>query len=166
MAEGEFALVQDHLERAIHKGSIGWRPRGDHDVYVTLADAAARRRDAEALRRYAPLAEEAATRYGHRLYQAIVHRAWGVAHHLAGEHAEAEARLRQGLELFKELDTGWQLGRTYLELGELALSRGDMGAARKHLGEALALFRRLGAAADAEQAERALESKVSLKYEG
>jgi len=43
----------------------------------------------------------------------------GVAHRLAGETTEAEARLKQVLALFSSLSTRWQLGRTLFELGEL-----------------------------------------------
>ncbi len=157
MAEGEFARVRQYLEKAINKGSIGWRARGDHELYATLADVAARQRDLEALRRYAPLAEQAATRYGHKLYQAIAHRAWGVAHRLAGEYAQSEARLEQALELFQKLDARWQIGRTCSELGELALALGDTAAARHYLTAALGLFQSLGAAPDADRTRAVLE---------
>ena len=157
MAEGEFALVRQHLEEAINKGSLGWRPRGDHDIFAMLADVAVRQGDLEAIRRYAPLAEEAATRYGHKLYHAIAHRAWGVAHRLAGEYALAKARLDQALELFRELDARWQIGRTCSELGELALALSDTAAARHYLTAALALFQSLGAAPDAARTQAMLE---------
>ena len=157
MAEGEFALVQNHLEKAVQKGPLAWRPRGDHDLYAMLADVASRQRDPEALRRYAPLAEEAATQYDHKLYQAIAHRAWGVAHRLAGEYAQAESRFDQALGLFQKLDARWQMGLTCSELGELALARRDTAAARHHLTAALALFQSLGAAPDAARTQAMLE---------
>src|ERR1051325_5930371 len=104
MAEGEFALVQKHLEQALQSTTPGFPEvfniaswAGNHDLYVMLADTAARHGDEALLRQYAPLAEELAVRYGHRLYQAIAHRAWGVAHRLAGENDDAEARLHQAL---------------------------------------------------------------------
>src|SRR3990172_1248948 len=137
MAEGEFALVRQHLEIALGK-TAAWV--GEHDLYAMLADAAAQQRDEAALRQYAPLAEEAATRYDHKLYQAIAHRAWAVAHRLAGEYAEAEARLNQALALFQELETRWQLGRTLAELGELALAQRETVSARGYFQRALDLF--------------------------
>jgi tetratricopeptide (TPR) repeat protein len=155
MAEGEFALVRQHLEEALKQGGQ-WV--GDHDLYMMLADAAAQQRDEDALRRYAPLAEEAAARYDHKLYQAIAHRAWGVAHRLAGEHAESEARLNQALASFNTLDAHWQIGRTLFELGELARARTDSAAARDTFSKALAEFERLGAAPDAARTRMALES--------
>jgi hypothetical protein len=157
MAEGEFALVRQHLEIALSK-SAAWV--GEHDLYAMLADAAAQQRDEAALRQYAPLAEEAAARYGHTLYQAIAHRAWGVAHRLAGRsaYAEAEARLNQALELFRGLDTRWQIGRTLFELGELARARDDSAGAREHFTLALAAFEEMKAAPDAARARAALEA--------
>ena len=146
MAEGEFALVRKYLEIALHK-TASWV--GEHDLYAMLADAAAQQRDAAALQQYAPLAEELASRYDHKLYQAIAHRAWGVAHRLTGHLAESEARLDQALELFQQLDTRWQIGRTLFELVELALSRNENTAAHEHFSRALAAFEKIGALPDA-----------------
>ncbi len=156
MAEGEFALVRQNLEIALQK-TAAWV--GEHDLYAMLADAAAQQRDGEALRQYAPLAEEAARRYEHQLYQAIAHRAWGVAHHLAGEQAEAEARLQQALELFRGLGTRWQIGRTLFELGGLAQAQGDAAGARERLTLALAAFEEMKAAPDAARTRAHLTSR-------
>ena len=161
MAEGEFALVRQHMESAIRKPFSQkslWCH--DYDAYAMLADAAAQQRDAVALRQYAPLAEETARRYGHKLYQAIAHRAWGVAHRLAGRsaYAEAEARLNHALALFHELDTRWQVGRTLFELGELALAQNHTANARDHFTRALAAFEAIHAAPDAARTRVALES--------
>ena len=149
LAEGEFALVRKYMEIAVGKTSV---LTGEHDVYAMLVDSAAEQRDAAALRQYAPLAEQWAARYDHKLYLAIAHRAWGVAHLLAGRHAEAEPRLKQALEIFEPLDTRWQIGRTLLELGELAIARTDHDAARQHFSRALAAFELIGALADATRA--------------
>ncbi len=114
-----------------------------------LADIAAQQRDLAALRQYAPLAEETATQCGHVLYQAIAHRAWGVAHRLAGEDVEANVRLHQALVLFQDLDTRWQIGRTLFELGELAAARAETTTARDYFSRALAAFEEMKAAPDA-----------------
>ena len=153
MAEGEFALVRQHVEEAL-KQTTDWV--GDHDLYALLIDAAARQRDEAALRQYAPLAEETAARHDHRLYQAIAHRAWGAAHALAGEYAEAEARLDQALALFGSLGTTWQIGRTRVELAELARARSDAASARRHFSRALVEFEQSHAAPDAERVRAAL----------
>jgi tetratricopeptide (TPR) repeat protein len=155
LAAGEFARVIPILEQAL-KTPAEWI--GDHDLYAALADVAVRQRDEMALRQYAPLAEELAQRCGHRLYQAVAHRAWGVAHRLAGEYAEAASRLNQALMLFQELDTRWQLGRTWLELGELAAVQGEPTKARACFQHALGLFEAMRAAPDTDRARAALEA--------
>jgi tetratricopeptide (TPR) repeat protein len=122
-----------------------------------LADAATRQHDLAALQQYVPLAEEIAQRYGHILYQAIAHRAWGVAYRLAGEYAEAEARLKQALQLFESLETRWQIGRTLFELGELALSEENVPAAHDHFSRALVAFEAMQATPDAAQVRVKME---------
>lgn len=131
---------------------------GDHDLYVLLADAAAQQGDETALRHYASCAEDLALRYRHELYLAVAHRAWSVAHRLAGEYAEAEARLRLALDLFTQLDTRWQLGRTRYAMGELALARSDTTAARDAFTRALEAFEELRAIPDAGRCHAALAS--------
>jgi len=130
----------------------------EHDTFAMLADTAMQQRDAAALRQYAPRLEELAARDGHKLYLAIAQRAWGVTHRLVGEHAAAEARLNQALELFEELDTRWEIGRTLAEMGELALSRSNTEAARDYFSQALAAFEALQAVPDMERTREALEA--------
>ena len=153
MAEGEFALVQKYLEIALDK-TAAWV--GEHDLYAMLADVAAQQRDAAGLEQYAPVAEELAARYDHKLYQAIAHRAWGVAHRLGGRGDDARVRLRRALELFETLDTRWQIGRTLFELGELALSQTENEVAHEHFSRALSAFEEIGALPDATRAREKL----------
>lgn len=160
-AEGEFALVRQNVEAALGTAGqpVNWGTMAhDHEMHMTLADTAVELRDAAALRKYAPLLEELAVRDGHRLYLAIAHRACGVAHRLAGEHAEAEMRLKHALELFDILETRWQAGRTLVELGELGLARSDSGAARDYFSQALAAFEDMRAAPDAARTRALLQS--------
>lgn len=145
MAEGEFVLVKKYLEIAVDK-TASWV--GEHDLYAMLADVAVQQCDKAALQKYAPLAEAFASRYDHKLYQAIAHRAWGVSHRLAGEYADARTRLQQGLDLFQQLDTRWQIGRTYFELGELDLACGESAEAREQFSLALSAFEAMGASPD------------------
>lgn len=121
----------------------------DHDLYMTLTDTAARMRDAEAIRRYAPRFEELARRDNHELYLAVAHRAWGIAHLLADDYDQAEARLKHALDIFSALGTRWQLGRTLAELGELEQARQNPAAARAYFARALNEFDELHAAPDA-----------------
>ena len=155
MAEGEFALTTQAIELALTSQGE-WV--GDHDLYAVLADAAAQQRDEIALRRYAPLLEELALRYGHLLYQAIAHRAWGVAHRLAGEYTASEQRLQQALEIFHSLGTRWQLGRTHFAWGELAAAQADVVAAHDHFTQAQRLFEAMQAAPDLARTHEALAS--------
>ena len=160
-AKGEFAHLNENLETArdkpgqpVKRGTMAH----DHHLYMLLADSAAQQRDAAGLREYAPRLEELALRDNHRLYLGIAHRAWGVAHRLAGEHAGAEARLDQALDLFEVLGTRWQVGRTLMEMGELDLAVGDRAVARDRFALALEAFESLQALPAAERAKAALDA--------
>src|SRR6185436_1056972 len=104
LAEGEFALIREYGEAGLIRPSKGWATFGDHDLYSLLADAAASQHDEAALRQYAPLAEESARRYDHKLYQAIAHRASGTAHFLAGAYVDAGSKLEQALDIFSSMN--------------------------------------------------------------
>jgi tetratricopeptide (TPR) repeat protein len=155
MAEGEFALVRENLEHAVGRGSM---LLGDHDVYAMLVDAVVQQRDVRALRQYAPLAEETAARFDHKLYQGVANRAWGVLHRLTGEYAEAETRLQQALKIFQKLETRWQQGRTLFELGELANAQDRRAAAHDYFSRAVAAFDDMRAVPDLNRARAALQS--------
>lgn len=127
-----------------------------HIVYMMLTDSAVRARDESAIRQFAAPLEELAIRDDHRPYQAVAHRAWGVAHRLASEHGEAERRLKQALETFEEVGFSWQIGRTLVELAELETARGEASRAAEHLQRAQALFEELQAEPDAEGTRLAL----------
>ena len=146
MAEGEFALVGQHLNQALHKESSGIV--GVHDLYAMLADAAVQRRDEAALYEYTPLLEETAAPLDHTLYLAIAHRAWGVTHLLEGECAQAEDRLNKALDIFQQMDTRWQIGRTLYELADLAQAQAKPDQASDYLSRALILFEDLEALPD------------------
>jgi tetratricopeptide (TPR) repeat protein len=159
MAEGEFALMQHHLEAALKIGLLmGTAPGGDHDLYAMLVDAAAQQRDQAALRKYAPLAEESATGIGHKLHMAIAHRAWGVAHTLAGEYPQAEARFKQALKIFNDYPAPWQIGRNLFEMGELARAQMKTEQARDYFSRALSAFEELRASPYAARSRAALET--------
>jgi len=156
-AEGEFALIREYGEAGLIRPSKGWATFGDHDLYSLLADAAAAQRNEAALRQYAPLAEETAQRYDHTLYRAIAHRAWGVAHRLAGEYNEAELQLNRAMDMFSNLNTDYQIGRTFFELGELSAAQMGTGKARDYFTRALESFESMQAAPYAARTKAALE---------
>jgi tetratricopeptide (TPR) repeat protein len=134
----------------------------DHDIHAMLVDMAVLQRDEAGIRQYAPQAEELARRYGHTLYRGITHRAWGVAHRLAGEYSEAETRLNQALDLFNGLNTRWQIGRTLFELGELATAQKDIATAREFFFRARVAFEEMRAAPDVARTQAALERLKEL----
>jgi tetratricopeptide (TPR) repeat protein len=160
-AGGEDALARQHLEMALERSGQpikrGTMPH-EHDVYVLLAESAARQRDLAALHQYTPQAEELAARDDHKLYLAIVHRTQGVVNRLTGAYGEAEAELNLALELFQPLGTRWQTARTLAELGEVAQARSDIETARDYFAQALALFEEMQANPDAAKTRAMLES--------
>jgi tetratricopeptide (TPR) repeat protein len=153
LAAGEFARVTPVIEQAL-KTPSEWI--GDHILTAALADAASQQSDQAALRMYAPWAEALAQRCGHRLNLAIAHRAWAVAHRLAGDYASAAGRLDEALRTFEDLGTRWQLGRTWCELGQLAHAQSDSLRARLHYGQALGLFEEMRAEPDAQRVRELL----------
>lgn len=159
MAEGEFALMQQHLEAALKLSSeAGAAPARDHDVYAMLVDAAAQSRDPVGLQKYAVLAEETASRIDHKLHLAIAQRAWGVAHTLAGDYPQAGARFKQALDIFVAYPAPWQIGRTLFEMGELARLQKQIEQARDYYSRALSAFEELHAAPYAARARAAIEN--------
>jgi len=154
MAEGEFTLLRQHLKQALLKDSRGFT--GVHDIYAMLADTSAQQRDEAALHEYTPLLEETAAPLDHTLYLAIAHRAWGVIHILGGEYARAEAQLNQALELFQELETRWQIGRTLFEMADLARARGEPALARDYYSRALGRFEDIEALPDMARTQAAM----------
>jgi tetratricopeptide (TPR) repeat protein len=159
-AQGEFALVKEKLEMAldlpgqpVKRGTMAHQ----HIIYMMLADSAGQLRDAAALPRYAARLEELARRDGHQPYLAVAQRAWGIAHRLNKEYAQAQARLTEALDHFEERGARWQTGRTLLEMAELALAQADATAAHDHFSRALAEFEALGARPDAERTRTALQ---------
>jgi len=163
-AEGEFALVKQNLENALRTAgqpvNFGTMAH-DHEIYMTLTDTAVELRDADALHKYAPELEELADRDHHKLYLAIAHRAYGVAHRLEGKRAEAETRLKQALELFTKLGARWQIGRTLFELGELKLAQsGEKTKAIEYYSQALGSFEEIQAIPNTERTRAALNSLV------
>ena len=130
----------------------------EHIVYMMLVDSATRAGDEGTIRRYVPKLEELAVRDDHKPYLAVAHRALGVAHRLAGVYSDAESRLEQALELFEELGTRWQVGRTLFELGELAMTKTDGGAAQSYFSRAQELFEEMGARPDMIRSQARIES--------
>ncbi len=160
-AAGEFALAKEQIEETIAASSqpVKWGTGPhEHDLYAILTDVAAQQRDLAAIRKYAPRAEQLAARDHHQLYLAIIHRAWAVAHRLAGEYADATSRFNQALELFNTLGTRWQIGRTLVEFGELEQAQQNQTGAREYFSRALAEFEAMRVAPDVAATHLRLQS--------
>lgn len=145
MGQGEFALVKEHLTRAIQKPPIGWNPVGDHEIYVALADIAVIHRDEKLLSTYAAPSYEISLSLSHTLYHAVALRALGILDWLNHDYPEAEARLRESCHLFQQLGTNWQIGRTFFDLGEVSTALGKMEEAKEYFLQALSAFEMMGA---------------------
>ena len=161
MAEGEFALVLEELESAL---KLAGQPvkRGtmahEHIVYMMLTDTAAQVGDKTAIDRYLGLLEPLVERDNHQPYLAVAHRARGVSQLIEGELTGAETSLNKSMELFREFDAAWQIGRTYCELAKLDLAKSDNKAAHDHYLQALAEFERIQALPDLKRTRAALET--------
>ena len=122
-----------------------------------LTDISVEHNNLEYINKYAPQAEDLANRHGHRLYQAISHRALGVANRLKNEFKQAEKRLSKALEIFEELGTNWQLGRTHYEFGQLFMAQDKPTEAKQHFERAIEKFEYMHALPDIERTQAALK---------
>lgn len=153
-AQGEFTLTWERIQK-LGQGSSLWL--GEHTLLAQLADTAAELRNLDGLQEYAPRAEERALHYGHSLFLGIARRARGIERLLVGDHAPSEAYLRRALALFQKHGARWQIGRTQLALGDLALARSNISEARDDYSSALAEFESLRAVRYIAQARNALK---------
>jgi tetratricopeptide (TPR) repeat protein len=160
---GEFALMKEHLDQAFEKSNapLKWGSMPTElDLYVLLADSASEHRNEAALLEFAPRCEEVSTRNGHKLFEGVAHRAWGVAHTLAKNYGQAKTRLEHSLELVRPLDARWQIGRTLFEFGELYAAQGDFDAARDYFSQALGHFEEMHALPNVERTQARLSLLV------
>ena len=160
LAEGEFALVGDHLKQAILSPTdpVRWGSgMTDLDFHILCAETATQTRDADGLAEHVPLAEDGAQRLRHRLYTGVAHRARGVALLLGGQPGAAIDRHNQAVQVFVALGTRWQLGRSLVERAEAHAAAGDLSAARADCTRALEAFEAVGAAPAAARARQALQ---------
>lgn len=144
MGRGEFAQVKEHLKAASEKPSVGWKPVGDHEVYVLLADIGAMHKDKELLSAYALRSDEISLSLKHHLYHAIALRALATLDWLDHDFARAEERLKESWQLFQRLETHWQIGRTLFDLGELSVDMGRTEDAERYFAQAQFAFSMMG----------------------
>lgn len=155
MAMGEFARVEKHLQDALERSGV---QVADWEVLSLLVDAAARRRDLDALEEHVAAAEASARKFNQTLHLGVVYRSKGVAHLLKEEWDKSRKQFLHALSLFQEMDARWQVGQTQLELGTLAASRYDYDEARANWVAALDQFELMGADPDAARTREMLAS--------
>ena len=158
MGEGEFALVKRHLTAALQLPPVGWNPVGMHEILVLLADTGAMNRDEQLLSTYASKADAMSLSLNHLLYHAMAKRALGILDWLHRDYARAEDQLRESVQLFQQLETRWQLGRTLYDLGELSIDLEKPAQAREFFTQALSAFEEMGAAPSVTRTRRYLAS--------
>lgn len=157
MAQGEFALINQHLATAMQKPPIGWNPVGDHEIVVMMADTAAVQRDLDALTGTAAQAEGISRQLGHQLYHAVSLRALGIGEWLRGNHPRGGAHLLEALEIFQKLEAHWQTGRTLYDHAEMLAGQGRVSEAGAYYQRAVGEFERMQAQPFVDRARAALD---------
>jgi tetratricopeptide (TPR) repeat protein len=87
-------------------------------------------------------------------------RVQGMRLRLLGQLADADHFLEEGLVLARSLPHPYAEARILVQMGLLERQHGNLQGAGERLKEALAIFRRLGAAKDVERTEQALAGDV------
>lgn len=129
--------------------------------YSLLVDTAALEDDLEILQEHTPWLVKEAKRHGNKLFQAIALRALAVSSRLGGKHKHAHEQLEEAEVIFKDMNTDWQLGRTYYEFGQLSAAQDRSDEAKKHFEQAVAHFENMGALPDIKRTQSAIESLIS-----
>lgn len=147
--------MRKYLEEALSRTSDI-----DPDVlfYALLVDSAAIEEDLEKLEEYTPFLTKESKRHDHKLFQAVALRAQAVANRMNGKHKQAQEQLEKARSIFEELDTNWQLGRTYYEFGQLYTAQDKSKEAKKYYEQAIERFEIMGALPNIERAQAALKA--------
>lgn len=163
LQKGDLPKAAGALEDSIRRlESAGMRQlQGWFSAFLAEAHLRAGRAE-EAL----PIAEQAVAvtleaRFWYGL--GLARRSLGMICHALGRHGEAQAHLREAIEVFQAHRVPFEVARTRLELALLAHDGGDSVEAAMRLREAHGVFRELGAQRYVERAEQiARELSVSL----
>jgi class 3 adenylate cyclase/tetratricopeptide (TPR) repeat protein len=162
LERGDPAAAEAHLAESLELCRSGGNVLFELWVLPALCEAQLKggqpARAAEGLERGRALLAPGQTWYG---LPAALHLAQGMVA-AAGERWDEAARaFEQALDLARRHDLPWEQARALGERGLMHRARGghgDRDLARGRLGEALELFRRIGAVRDAEGTERAIAS--------
>lgn len=154
IAEGEFAQVNSYFQEALERPS---EILLDVRFFHLLVDNAILQEDIDSLEELTPRFLELAELHEHDLYNAIANRSIAVLHRLKGELNKPKKLLEISLKIFKDLETHWQIGRTYNELGQLAIAQEKTSEAKDQFTQALEAYKILDARIDIEKTQRALD---------
>ena len=121
-----------------------------------LVDIAIAARDPEAAAGGVEDLSRIARDYGSAALEAMALSSRGALHFAREERAEAVAILREALQLWKDLDTPYEVARTRLRLAEALRAAGDLDSAALELDTARVVFERLGARPDLARADALL----------
>lgn len=154
-AEGEFALVRKYLQEGLKRLE---QINPDELFYSLLVDTAALEEDLDKLEQYAPILAKKAKRIDHKLLQAVAMRAQAVANRLDGKHKQAHDQLEEAEAIFHDLETPWQLGRTYYEFGQLSAAQDNLEDANKYYEQAVHHFEIMAALPDIKRTQAAIDS--------
>jgi hydrogenase-4 transcriptional activator len=77
----------------------------------------------------------------------------GAVHERSGRHTDAYHDFSQSVNVFELLGERYQAALSQLALGRLAAATGSLGSAERHLDQAAAVFRSLGAQRDLEEVD-------------
>jgi len=157
-AEGEFAQVKQFLDEGLSRIT---EINPDMVFYSLLVDTAVLEEDAKNLKEYTPRLLDQANQNGHKLFKAVALRSLAVADRLDGKYKPAQNQLEEAEAIFQDMETNWQLGRTYYEFGQLMVAQDNPAEAKKQFEKAVHCFESIGALPDAERTQFAIESLSS-----
>jgi DNA-binding SARP family transcriptional activator len=154
VAAGDAAQAIPVLEDSVQQIEQLRMTRSAARISAWLGEAWLLRGDLDRARTVATRALEQCTATGHRYGTGEAARTLGRLEAAAGDPAAAEARLVEALAAFAGMEADFEAARTHVALAEVRRIRGDRAGAAAALGEARALFDRLGLVREVDAVDR------------
>ena len=153
LAEGKAGVAHASLRRALAEEQS--RP-GRARLLPAMVETALAVGDLATARTAVDELASIAASFGTSSVQASAHTARGALLIAEGDASAALREVRDGLQLWQELDAPYEASRARVLIADAARATGDEDTARLELGAAKATFERIGARADARAAAAAL----------